>query len=52
LSKGADPSLKDADGETALESAIKLKQDKIIKLQESAAKPGATPKTGTKAKRR
>lgn len=44
LSKGADPSLKDADGETPLESAIKLKQDKIIKLLEGAAKPAKAAK--------
>lgn len=48
LSKGADPSLKDNDGETPLESAIKLKQDKIIKLLESAAKPAAKTKPTAK----
>ncbi len=50
LSKGADPSLEDADGETPLASAIKLKQDKIIKLLESAAKPGAAKKAAPVAK--
>ncbi|MFN0245801.1 MAG: ankyrin repeat domain-containing protein [Kofleriaceae bacterium] len=44
LAKGADPNVKDERGETPLESAIQLKQDKIIKLLESAANAGAPVK--------
>jgi uncharacterized protein len=47
LSKGADPGLKDADGETPLESAIKLKQEKIILLLESAAGSRFPQRAGT-----
>jgi ankyrin repeat protein len=45
LAKGAKQDVKDDRGETPLESAIRLKQDKIIKLLESAAKAGAPVKT-------
>jgi ankyrin repeat protein len=39
LRNGADTAIKDSEGNTALDDAIRLKQDKLVKLLQAAAKP-------------